>query len=62
MDNRTDRGAEEIEWGGPEAAVLARVRSVSRRIVERVREVLQGVPPDRRIGPDDPTDEAPAAE
>jgi len=39
--------------------ILARVKSVARRIVDRVRRVTEGEP-GRPAGPDDPTDELPA--
>lgn len=50
---------EEQDWRPVEDDVLARVRYVARRIVDRVRRVTEGDPP-RRAGPDDPTDELPA--
>jgi hypothetical protein len=47
------------DWRLVEDEVLARVRYVARRIVDRVRRVTEGEP-GRRAGPDDPTDELPA--
>ncbi len=51
--------ASEPNWKPLEYDVLARVKYVARRIVERVERVTAG-DQTRRVGPDDPTDEIPA--
>jgi hypothetical protein len=50
---------EEQDWRPIEDDMLARVKYVARRIVDRVRRVT-GEDPPRRAGPNDPTDELPA--
>ncbi|MBN9523944.1 hypothetical protein J0H58_36455 [bacterium] len=59
MSNRTDSDPEESDWSELEDDVLARVKYVARRIVERVQKAMEGTRPGRRLGPDDPTDEVP---
>jgi hypothetical protein len=59
--HRTDSGSEEPDWSDLEIELLARAKQVARRIVERVRKVTEDTTPSRKLGPDDPTDEVPAA-
>lgn len=40
--------------------VLARVKYVARRIVERVQKAMADTETGRKLGPDEPTDEVPA--
>jgi hypothetical protein len=59
MNPETPNQTEERDRPLLDDNVLARVKSVARRIVERVRRVTEDEP-GRQIGPDDPTDELPA--
>jgi hypothetical protein len=59
MNQDTQDKAEERGRQLLDDEILARVKSVARRIVDRVRRVTEGEP-GRQIGPDDPTDELPA--
>lgn len=59
MSQRTEGGYQESDWKPMEDELLDRVKKVAQRIVERVRKVTEDTTPSRKLGPDDPTDEAP---
>ena len=59
MNQERPDAATEQNWKPLEDDVLARVKYVARRIVERVERATAGDQA-RRVGPDDTTDEIPA--
>lgn len=60
MSQTTDCGSEEKDWSELEDELLARVKLIARRIVERVKKVTEDTAPCQKLVSDDPTDEAPA--